>query len=908
MKASMSSGHAQRPVPRPTSLKAPPAVPKPSVKPAERPTKHSDPPRGALDPSVLVIGADETFLPALRLALTRHRVHVETAPVAQAVEAAVVAAPDLLLLAGEAARDSGHELLTKLTSSPVSSVIPVAILGDDSALDARLKAFRHGASAVIPRTASIDAVAEVIARLARDIPERGGDALGEVGEATLEEFVGALTRELRSGILTVTPGEEQTPVRLVLGGGRPLAAFIDEFVARVRSHVVQAEPLRYEFDDRAGGTIQILPDETPEPEPRGNVSALRLLLADDDPARADIVAQELRSRGAEVFVSALNPSDVELSRLRGFDPEVVIVGERELEGQAYSLLRRMKRDTRLRWTSLLVVRWEASRDPAQLVPTVERLTTPLAQLAEADRGLCDRAELGDAFDARLEVVGPARCLRALAASGRSLRVTIQNPRVLAEVDLSDKLLVGATATGAAGERWEGAQALAALLVISSGRVRVEPSTQPATTNLMAPVDAALDLAEREAVPIAPSLPAQAGPSEPPKATAPGPGAPLIPRAASPGAWPDALQAAANPPAVPAANPAPARWKPKGIKGSVVAVLVAIAAVQGLLYAGVVRWFRERGEAVPASSASVATPSPSVTANAERSALPARSAAPAVAAVAAVAPSAAPPAPTPTASAADAGGAPLVDESGTRAPRCEDLWGKDLPNVGDYPGAAYEQLRLARKALVAGRADDAQRGYCTAIRWDSKNPIYYFELAQLLLVRRDGAAAAAAAKDGVRLEPTSTKGQSIIGDGLARIGDFEGAKTAWYAAANVNNPSTVEIAVLTVRSLTEAEQAMTARDFARAERFFRRGVVLDEASVPARRGLANALLRLNEAKNALVWAKAAALLSPKDPMVQTTLGEALLANGDKQGARAAWTEADLLGYPDAKRRLERLDRP
>jgi Flp pilus assembly protein TadD len=102
--------------------------------------------------------------------------------------------------------------------------------------------------------------------------------------------------------------------------------------------------------------------------------------------------------------------------------------------------------------------------------------------------------------------------------------------------------------------------------------------------------------------------------------------------------------------------------------------------------------------------------------------------------------------------------------------------------------------------------------------------------------------------------------------------------------------------------------MTAHDFARAARFSRRATILDAASVPARRGLANALLRLNEPGNALRWAKAAAALASRDPMVQTTLGEALFANGDKEGARAAWTEADLLGYPDAKRRLERLEKP
>jgi DNA-binding NarL/FixJ family response regulator/tetratricopeptide (TPR) repeat protein len=931
MMISMTSGDARKAKPgalRPASLpaKALEKLPSKAPRKPER-VRRPEPPRDSLEPSVLVVGADELFLPALKLALARHRVHVETAPLEQAVEAAVVAAPDLILLAGDAARDTRHELLSRLTSSPVSSVIPVALLGDDSALDARLNAFRHGAVAVIPRSASVDQVAEAIAKLAREIPERGGEALGQVGEATLEEFVAELTRELRSGILSVTQGNEKAPVRLVLGGGRPLAAFIDEFVTRVRSHVVEAEALKYEFDERAGGTVQLLSSERSESEPPpSNIQGLRLLLADDDPARADVVAQELRKRGAVVAVSALDPADAELRRLRVLDPEVVIVGERELEGQGYALLRRLKRDTRLRWVSLLVVRWDEIRDPTLLVPMVDRITGPLATLAEADRGLCDRAELGDAFDARLEVSGPARCLRALAASGSALRVTVTNPRLKAEIDISNKLLVGATASAPSGERWEGAQALAALMVISSGRVHVEPCRSPATTNLMSPAETAFDLAEHEAAPIAPSLPAPTPTSQPaptaiPRAapvphvladpfaeTAPEP-TPLEPAPAT-------QQGRQEPPlaAQPSLSPRTSftprtslkpKWVSAGVSGPFVALLVALAIIQGLVYAGALNFFRRRGG--EAEAAAKNTPAPAPTAAAREAARPQSAVA-----------TAPPPAPLPsssaaapatdsaaTAAAAEPAEPTGVDESGQHAPTCEALLTGVAPSTGQYPGAAYEQLRLARRAIVLGKADDAQRAYCTAIRWDAQNPLYYFELAQLFLIRRDGAAAAEAANRGVRLEPGSTKGQSIVGDGLARVGDFEGARRAWYAAASVNTPSPREIALLTLRASKEAEQALAARDYLRAERFYRRASVLDLRSASARRGLASTLLRLGEPNHALLWAEAAVKLDAEDALNQVTLGEARLATGDQSGARSAFTEAQRLGFADARRRLEKL---
>src|SRR6478752_6849349 len=212
---------------RPTPPRKPARPNSGPVLAARRPT----PPPAAIEPTILLVGADSAFEPALRAALARHRVYVETTTPDAVAETVIAAAPDLVLLVGPAARDGGSTVLQTLMSSPVCSVIPVAILDDNTALDMRLRAFRHGAAAVIAPSASIDAIAEQVAKLAREIPERGGESLGVVGEATLSEFVGALSKELRSGILSVHTGKggkgSDDAVRLVLGSGRPLAAFID---------------------------------------------------------------------------------------------------------------------------------------------------------------------------------------------------------------------------------------------------------------------------------------------------------------------------------------------------------------------------------------------------------------------------------------------------------------------------------------------------------------------------------------------------------------------------------------------------------------------------------------------------------------------------------------------------------
>lgn len=883
----MGSADARTPrsaVPRPTAsdIGSPPR--KPTVPRRLDAGRRPNPPRAIAEPTVLVIGADESFLPALRLALARHQVYVETSLVANAVETVVVTAPDLVLLVGEAARDAGRGVLTQLTSSPVSSIVPVALLGDETALEERLRAFRHGAAAIIPRSASVDAIAEQVARFAREIPERGGDALGQIGEATLAEFVHTLQSELRSGILSLRQGASDVPVRLVLGSGRPLAAFIDDFVKRVKRHVIHAEPLEYEFDDRAVGTVQVLANESHESEPPpGNIEGLRLVLADDQPARTDVIAQELRARGASVVVTAFDPDPSQFARLRQLDPEVLVMGESELEGAGYRLVKRMKGDTRLRWASLLVVRWHEIWADALAVPAIDRIRGALAMLAEPDRGLFDRSELGDAFDARLEVTGPARCLRALSKTKNPLRLSLHNARILVEIDLSDGLVVGASARSPGGDTWEGAPALAAFLVLSTGRLCVDPVRQPATTNVMATVDVALNLAESEAAPIMPSIPVAALASE-----------------ASRAVEPSSVEASVtSQPTKLDFNSLFARWRGLELSPRMRIGLVTLAALSGLSLVLVLARSVGSSQSGPSAQES-SSPEP----------LGMHTGAPPETPPALVAqPTPAPVAPVSTLEERE----PLdtlqptagVDESGFTAPSCESLL-EGFRKDGNYPGAAYEQVVAARKALVKGEVDEAQRSYCKAIRWDAKNANHYFELAQLLLLRRDGAACAEWARRGLELQPTSTRGHSLLGDGLVRLNETEGARRAWYAAASLNTPSAQEVSELTKRALKEAEQALARRDFSRAERFFRRAATLHPESSAALVGLSNALLRLGETAPAIQWAERAFQLAPQDPLVHFALGDAALAAEERARAKQAYVRAGELGHPDAARRLRRLE--
>ncbi|HEX6278305.1 MAG TPA: hypothetical protein VFZ53_34905 [Polyangiaceae bacterium] len=940
-----------------------------------------------LDPTVLLVGAGEKFTPAFQAALARHRVFVEIANPEAVVEAVVTTAPDLVLLMGEAARDCGSDLLAKLAALPRNFSVPVVILEDANELDSKLRAFRSGATAIIPRSASVDATAEQVARLARQIPEQGTEQVGMLGEATLEDFVSALSKQLRSELVSVVSpeGKEGEAVRLVLGRGRPLAEFMDLFVRRVRRHVLLAEPLRYELDDPIGTTVAG-ESLSPRSEPK-SITNLRVILADDDTPRADSVARELRSRGATVIVTDLDPTDARFERLRQVDPTVLMIGETHVHGAGHSLLRRMRQDTRLRWASQLVVRWEDVWSDRTGELGIQRFESTLAALAEPEAAMKSRADVKAPFDTRLETMGPARCLRALAACGHALRVSVHNPRAEITVDLSDGLVVGAAgrALGDAPKTFEGANALAALLLLGSGRVHVEAVDQPASANMMAPVDVALNMADSEAPPIAPSIPVagtvsihppfQGAPlAEPPREHAPlapiptipihGPAGPeprraLLPTAETPpppapvvtpvsafdptfppepATMPDAgnrygLMTAPAPAPAPAAAREAAAAPPSALTPPAPAAIApaAIAPAAGFLpatpwarfLARASRWYTEQNARVHAPRLSVSTAGLLlllavfqglllVAVYAGTRALTRASAAAAAepASAPATAHTPAPPAPRasdPPAPAPVAAPAPRdPDGAGQSVEDCKTLLAANPPQDGHYPGAAQEQSRLGRAAIVQGNLKVARESYCRAVHWDAKNLDVSLQLAQVLLLERDGTQALEYAERAAAIDETVPRVQEVLGDSYARVGAYEEARRAWFAAAGLDPSSAGATRRLVSRELRQADQALRKRNLVIAEKFFRRAAVLEPASTSSMVGLAYVLVQLEDTRGAAFWARRAVKLAPRNASARLALGDALHAAKDTRAAVVEWREASLLD-PTNNEALKRLRR-
>jgi tetratricopeptide (TPR) repeat protein/DNA-binding NarL/FixJ family response regulator len=912
-------------------------------------------PSEGLDPTVLLVGAGEKFTPAFQAALARHRVFVEVANPDAVLEAAVTTAPDLVLLMGDAARDCGSDLLAKLAALPRNFSVPVVILEDATELDSKLRAFRSGATAIIPRSASVDATAEQVAKLARQIPEQGTEHVGMLGEATLEDFVSALSKQLRSELVSVVSpeGKDGDPVRLVLGRGRPLAEFMDLFVRRVRRHVLLAEPLHYELGEGTAAGVAGSESVRPRIAPR-SITNLRVILADDDTPRADSVAQELRNRGATVIVTDLDPTEPRFERLRQVDPAVLMIGESHVHGTGRSLLRRMRQDTRLRWASQLVVRWDEVWSDRTGELGIQRFESTLAGLSEPEVSLRDRAEVKAPFDTRLEIIGPARILRALASTGHAIRVSVQNPRAEIRVDLSDGLVVGVEgrSLGDDPKEFEGANALSALLLLGSGRVHVESVDQPATANVMAPVDVALNMADAEAPPIAPSIPAagavsihppfqggsipdveptiaipamprapvipiqaetsQESAQPPPEPFAPSPSAPehswvaepvvpgrpasMVPAYSPDAATAPALNEAASPGWRRVLSNADAWYQAENAKvhaprlsPRTAGLLLALAVAQGLGLVGIYAGLRALGRSEPAKVEAVEKPAVKPE--------PARAAA-----VASPSPAAPAEPLLPTVREPDGGGKSVED--------CQTLLAQNPPQDGYYPGAAQEQSRIGRKAIVHGDLKEARAGYCRAVHWDGKNAEIALQLAQVFLLERDGGKALEYAEQAAALDPTQPRVQEVLGDSYARIGAYREARSAWFDAAKLESTSADATRRLVSREVRQADLALRRHDLVVAEKFFRRAAILEPASSASMIGLSYVLVQLEDVKGAAFWARRAVKVAPRNAAARLALGDALNAAKDQRAAIVEWREASLLdpSNAEAQKRLRRAGVP
>jgi hypothetical protein len=217
---------------------------------------------------------------------------------------------------------------------------------------------------------------------------------------------------------------------------------------------------------------------------------LHVLLVTEDDLRAKALTKALRDHRARV--GDLRTGARDSATFHGAD--LVIIDEKN-QVNAEPKLTELRRDVRARWASSVAIDYEklVKADGSVLLAMLAELVAPLV---ETDRKLTALAREETSFQTALAPLGPSRILRALSLSGHTLLVELRHPTLSASLELSNELLVCASATRDQ-KRWEAWSALVRILGLSDAQVAVSRRSFTSAMNIMEPVDQALEVAAQE---------------------------------------------------------------------------------------------------------------------------------------------------------------------------------------------------------------------------------------------------------------------------------------------------------------------------------------------------------------------------------------------------------------------------
>ncbi len=459
-------------------------------------------------PTVLMVGQGEPMQTALGEALRRHGISVAASATAELEQAVRVYAPDMVVLIGDAAIRGGERVIQRMATNRATDVLPIAVVSNDAVLKDDAEDFRSGAVAIVPRGAGADSIARRLAELADEVPGRPGFVTGALDENNLQELLDLVSDETKTGILSIrSPEGVLDGMPVVIETERGSAHRTQQILDLLHDAVAEGKPLEYEFHETTGGRLSTLPVAAPSkplaaPSKQVDLALLkgaRIVVLDSDQLRAEKLATVLSSRGVQI--AAADFSTWVIPRIREVDPQVVVLDSNAVGGNGVDFVRAMRKDPQLRWTSMLVVRWEdfwptsASDAEPDLPQLAARLLPMIDQDAEQARRAADEVD----FDTRLELIGPGRLLRALGSVPGVRRVSISGGKRNIEVDIADNSIVGAYATLHEGTKQtlQGMPALLAIWGLNSGRISVREQDLPSVANIMMPVDEALGVVSHQ---------------------------------------------------------------------------------------------------------------------------------------------------------------------------------------------------------------------------------------------------------------------------------------------------------------------------------------------------------------------------------------------------------------------------
>ncbi len=587
------------------------------------------------------------------------------------------------------------------------------------------------------------------------------------------------------------------------------------------------------------------------------VTGSRWLLLDDDVSRAHAIASALERVGARVELSRTVPSPARLAAMRDLDACGVLLSESELSASA-GLLEAFSKDSRLRWTRVVPVRWASVFDEATSRVDHESLKLLVLPHWQPEHDVVAALLGGHTVDCSL--VGPAKFLRAAASIPAPAELTVTDQAHTWQVLLCRGELHAVAFDGRRCAESDCGAALDGLLCATGANFSLRTGVDLTGIRSLGAIDAIL---KAHAVYGTPQLPAR-------------------PRWRN---WRMFIDSFDRLSSGPLARRVLSRWRSLGPTGrNAVAMAGGMASTGALLVA---LWplvtatpVASRTAAKPVAAASTPVASPT--------------------APAAVGARAEPESVDRVATAPEAIPKPAADSP---FPSGCGRWINDKQPPLPQPHQAKSAWRMARKAVQVGDMVKAEELLCVSVVMDPAGPgaegLIRFHFSQNNIDAATNWAQWAYAK-----HPSDPEVKQLLADVRNRQGRLDEARALLHDAMNV---SAADIRVIrqVARKYTNAGyKALRALDPGQGERLFRRAVTLDGNNALAHAGLAEVSLRGGELQIAEKHAATAVRLDATCFEAQLALGDVHAENKHPELAKRAWLEAARLRPTsrEARRRL------
>lgn len=441
-------------------------------------------------PTIALIGSD-SLCASVATDLKERKWKVQSASRDNALECVRKHAPDLVALFDEGSPQERAALLNLFALDPVAAIVPVVIVSPNADLSEKLDAFRAGAIETISPEVGGDGVVTRIIKVLEELPKREGEIVGTVGETSLNDFVNLLSERIRAGIVSIHSQHADTDsMQLIIGSGADVSKTLEDFIGRLRPLVAKKD-VKYSIQESLGERLQFLEADAKERAPLSTFESVRIALFGSKNDDTETLGSALVEHGASVTVHTSIKS--ELDSLDRIDPDVLICTDELFKVEAQHFFRSLHKNRRLRWATLVIIQEETWSKSLSSSAGLERIAGKMQAALAPLRDLQVRAKVERAFDTRLALLGPSRVLRALSALPDAFRLSIVNEAEESfELETKAGMLLGA-AGKVSGHNLVVKDALRAFIGLSRGRLHIEKVESTKFSNIMLPVEQALEL-------------------------------------------------------------------------------------------------------------------------------------------------------------------------------------------------------------------------------------------------------------------------------------------------------------------------------------------------------------------------------------------------------------------------------